>query len=95
MTTKKGGEGREKFCDMVNDMRKRQRPELGKAWAALSEGYRLMLAKQAGLPASVAEAPLFDLTEEQRRKLLETNHKVAALAVEAAKVLSRSVMSRP
>lgn len=92
--TKKTSKGRETFVDLLNDMRQKTRPELGKAWLALPVGYRLVLVKQAGLTRAQAESPLFDLTELQRRKLLEANHQVAALAVDAAKVLGRSVMAK-
>lgn len=95
MTAKKGGEGRAKFVNLVNDFRREQRPQVEKAWAKLPLWYRRRLYEHAAVPVSDVDAPLFSLTEGQRKRLLQANHVFAAVAAESAKILGSAVMSQP
>lgn len=85
--------GRERFVGALNKLRVERLPKVAADYAAMPEGFRRMLAIQAGLKTEVG-TPLDQLTEAQRRRLLEANQRILELAGQAHRILLASVMAK-
>lgn len=88
----KGGPGREAFEQFVGALRLARLPETAKKYAALPEGFRRLLARQAGLSAEEAELPLDQLPHAARARLHMGNRRLRELAEQADAILTASVL---
>lgn len=85
--------GREKVVKWLNEYRASNLPKLSTEYHLLPAGYRKLVAVQAGM-AAAADKRLVDLTEAERKKLLEANHRISALAGKASSILFGTIWAK-
>lgn len=91
-TTKPIGPGYEAFLGEVGKIRAYHLPETAQRYTAMNAGFRRMVARQAGMAEDRINLPLDQLSNEERRRLMEANKRLHELSWEAHKLLLQSVI---
>lgn len=85
--------GRDHFLKTYKAFMAPRLPQIAEDYAKLPAGFRKLLAVQSRQP-SIADADLSAMTVTQLRKLADANDQLAALCLQAGRVLGRAISAK-